>query len=138
MARCSAQRNLFDNSGNDASTSSYIKSYMLSRQASGPCRGHINKLMLLRQCIRSECHISHALSRTLPLLNLRESSSSTRWKSRQGRDSFAREAKVQGLKSRAAFKLLEVDDTRRQEVGIVLIWTGRLMQNMDCSRRGKQ
>ncbi|KUJ15763.1 FtsJ-domain-containing protein [Mollisia scopiformis] len=37
------------------------------------------------------------------------SSSSTRWKSRQGRDSFAREAKVQGLKSRAAFKLLEID-----------------------------
>ncbi|PBP25050.1 FtsJ-like methyltransferase, partial [Diplocarpon rosae] len=36
------------------------------------------------------------------------SSSSTRWKSRQGRDTFAREAKVQGLKSRAAFKLLEV------------------------------
>ncbi|RQM05584.1 hypothetical protein DH86_00001603, partial [Scytalidium sp. 3C] len=31
------------------------------------------------------------------------------WKSRQGRDSFAREARVQGLKSRAAFKLLEID-----------------------------
>ncbi|KAE9378048.1 23S ribosomal RNA methyltransferase [Stipitochalara longipes BDJ] len=41
--------------------------------------------------------------------HLRKSSSSTRWKSRQGRDSFAREAKVQGLKSRAAFKLLEID-----------------------------
>ncbi|PMD25221.1 23S ribosomal RNA methyltransferase [Hyaloscypha hepaticicola] len=41
--------------------------------------------------------------------NPRSSSSSTRWKSRQGRDSFAREAKVQGLKSRAAFKLLEID-----------------------------
>ncbi|KAH8596396.1 FtsJ-like methyltransferase-domain-containing protein [Bisporella sp. PMI_857] len=39
----------------------------------------------------------------------RPSSSSTRWKSRQGRDAFAREAKVQGLKSRAAFKLLEID-----------------------------
>jgi 21S rRNA (uridine2791-2'-O)-methyltransferase len=36
------------------------------------------------------------------------SSSSTRWKSRQGKDFFAREARVQGLKSRAAFKLLEV------------------------------
>lgn len=36
------------------------------------------------------------------------SSSSTRWKSRQGKDHFAREARVQGLKSRAAFKLLEV------------------------------
>lgn len=36
------------------------------------------------------------------------SSSSARWKSRQGRDSFARDARVMGLKSRAAFKLLEV------------------------------
>jgi 21S rRNA (uridine2791-2'-O)-methyltransferase len=39
------------------------------------------------------------------------SSSSTRWKSRQGKDAFAREARVQGLKSRAAFKLLEVTET---------------------------
>ncbi|KAK6004721.1 hypothetical protein QM012_008583 [Aureobasidium pullulans] len=37
------------------------------------------------------------------------SSSSTRWKTRQTRDHFAREAKVAGLKSRAAFKLLELD-----------------------------
>lgn len=36
------------------------------------------------------------------------SSSSTRWKSRQSKDRFSKEAKVQGLKSRAAFKLLEV------------------------------
>lgn len=38
----------------------------------------------------------------------RWSSSSTRWKSRQGKDFFTREARVQGLKSRAAFKLLAV------------------------------
>jgi 21S rRNA (uridine2791-2'-O)-methyltransferase len=37
------------------------------------------------------------------------SSSSTRWKSRQTKDHFAREAKVNGLKSRAAYKLLELD-----------------------------
>ncbi|CAM1500859.1 Fc.00g100210.m01.CDS01 [Cosmosporella sp. VM-42] len=37
------------------------------------------------------------------------SSASSRWKQRQGRDSYARDAKVQGLKSRAAFKLLEMD-----------------------------
>ncbi|CAK3906963.1 rRNA methyltransferase 2, mitochondrial [Lecanosticta acicola] len=38
------------------------------------------------------------------------SSSSTRWKSRQSRDSYAREAKVAGLKSRAAYKLLEINE----------------------------
>lgn len=36
------------------------------------------------------------------------SASSQRWQSRQGKDRFSREARVQGLKSRAAFKLLEV------------------------------
>ncbi|KAH7081612.1 FtsJ-like methyltransferase-domain-containing protein [Paraphoma chrysanthemicola] len=41
------------------------------------------------------------------------SSSSTRWKSRQGKDFFAREARVQGLKSRAAFKLLELNEKHR-------------------------
>ncbi|KAK4152126.1 hypothetical protein C8A00DRAFT_44770 [Chaetomidium leptoderma] len=37
------------------------------------------------------------------------SSASSRWKLRQGSDPFARSARVQGLKSRAAFKLLELD-----------------------------
>ena len=37
------------------------------------------------------------------------SSSSTRWQSRQGKDRFVKEAKVQGLKSRAAFKLLAIN-----------------------------
>ncbi|OAA54086.1 cell division protein [Niveomyces insectorum RCEF 264] len=35
--------------------------------------------------------------------------SNSRWKARQSKDRFARDAKVQGLKSRAAFKLLEMD-----------------------------
>ncbi|TVY58809.1 rRNA methyltransferase 2, mitochondrial, partial [Lachnellula cervina] len=48
-------------------------------------------------------------SRAFLVSNPRLSSSSTRWKNRQGRDSYAREARVQGLKSRAAFKLLEID-----------------------------
>ncbi|KAL2264975.1 hypothetical protein VTJ83DRAFT_7485 [Remersonia thermophila] len=39
----------------------------------------------------------------------RPSSSSSRWKLRQVNDAYAREAKVQGLKSRAAFKLFELD-----------------------------
>lgn len=38
----------------------------------------------------------------------RPSSSTSRWKQRQGRDAYARDARVQGLKSRAAFKLIEV------------------------------
>lgn len=46
----------------------------------------------------------------LPQNRYASSSSSTRWKSRQGRDSYAREAKVAGLKSRAAFKLLEINE----------------------------
>ncbi|CAK7208239.1 2' O-ribose methyltransferase [Sporothrix bragantina] len=40
---------------------------------------------------------------------LTTAASNTRWKARQGKDQFAREAKVRGLKSRAAFKLLEMD-----------------------------
>ena len=36
-------------------------------------------------------------------------SSSTRWKTRQNNDSFAKAARVTGLKSRAAFKLRELD-----------------------------
>lgn len=36
------------------------------------------------------------------------STSSSNWQSRQAKDRFAKAAKVQGLKSRAAFKLLEV------------------------------
>jgi len=38
------------------------------------------------------------------------SSSSTRWKTRQAGDHFAKEAKIHGLKSRAAFKLLQIND----------------------------
>lgn len=39
--------------------------------------------------------------------------SSRRWTDRQGKDQFARAAKVQGLKSRAAFKLLQINDKYR-------------------------
>jgi len=43
----------------------------------------------------------------------RPSSSSTRWKSRQTNDHFAKSARVAGLKSRAAYKLLELDAKHR-------------------------
>lgn len=43
----------------------------------------------------------------------RTAASSTRWKTRQANDHFAKEARVAGLKSRAAFKLLELDARHR-------------------------
>lgn len=52
------------------------------------------------------------------------SSSSSKWQSRQVNDKFAKLAKVQGLKSRAAYKLLEVG-FRNEAVGR---W---LMQDLD-------
>ncbi|KAL8650311.1 MAG: hypothetical protein Q9226_005202 [Calogaya cf. arnoldii] len=41
------------------------------------------------------------------------SSSSTRWQTRQGKDKFATRAKVEGLKSRAAYKLLEINEKHK-------------------------
>ena len=41
------------------------------------------------------------------------SASSKAWTARQSRDQFAREARVQGLKSRAAFKLLQINEKYR-------------------------
>ncbi|KAI1462588.1 23S ribosomal RNA methyltransferase [Annulohypoxylon moriforme] len=43
------------------------------------------------------------------ITSIRWSSSNSRWKQRQGNDYYAREARVHGLKSRAAFKLLDMD-----------------------------
>ncbi|KAI3396275.1 hypothetical protein diail_12357 [Diaporthe ilicicola] len=48
--------------------------------------------------------------RLRPLDVRRNASSSSQWKSRQNRDRFARQAKVQGMKSRAAWKLIEMND----------------------------
>ncbi|KAF7587573.1 2' O-ribose methyltransferase [Aspergillus hancockii] len=47
-------------------------------------------------------------STLLPLIP-RRPSSSKRWQARQLKDPFTREAAVQGLKSRAAFKLIQID-----------------------------
>ncbi|KAH7354045.1 hypothetical protein B0T11DRAFT_123222 [Plectosphaerella cucumerina] len=65
----------------------------------------------------------------------RPSSSNSRWKARQGNDLYAREARVQGLKSRAAFKLLEVclfqcaSSVCRRLTGWVLV-AGRKVQRI--------
>lgn len=50
-------------------------------------------------------HRAACVSRVLDQIRL---SSSKRWQARQHKDQFTREAAVQGLKSRAAFKLLQV------------------------------
>ncbi|KAF2735406.1 FtsJ-domain-containing protein [Polyplosphaeria fusca] len=72
---------------------------------SGSKHEHAIPLVLARGC--SFCR---STSQPIAPRSSRASSSSTRWKSRQGKDFFAKEAKVQGLKSRAAFKLLEMNE----------------------------
>ncbi|PNY26928.1 Ribosomal RNA large subunit methyltransferase E [Tolypocladium capitatum] len=72
----------------------------------------------------------------IPPLRASYSSASSRWKQRQGRDMYAREAKVQGLKSRAAFKLLEMDAKYRlfrsgqTVVDLARLRTGQLVPGM--------
>lgn len=66
-----------------------------------------NARIACASCAASKCP-SQFRPRASVKPQARHSSSSTRWKERQGRDFFAKAAKVQGLKSRAAFKLLEV------------------------------
>ncbi|KAF2134534.1 FtsJ-domain-containing protein [Dothidotthia symphoricarpi CBS 119687] len=64
-------------------------------------------------CVAARCTCCCARSRTNTISVRPSSSSSTRWKSRQGNDFFAKEARVQGLKSRAAFKLLELNEKHK-------------------------
>ncbi|KAF1973403.1 FtsJ-domain-containing protein [Bimuria novae-zelandiae CBS 107.79] len=63
-------------------------------------------------CAALKCPSCSPPSRA-PATRYSSSSSSTRWKSRQGKDFFAKEARVQGLKSRAAFKLLELNEKHK-------------------------
>lgn len=75
--------------------------------------GSISRLQLdgipLRICVTNPC----CRVRLDPTVRQASSSSSTRWKARQAKDSFAKDAKVKGLMSRAAFKLLEINDKHR-------------------------
>ncbi|EFY93014.1 cell division protein ftsj, putative [Metarhizium acridum CQMa 102] len=72
-------------------------------------------LRILSLLCSGQCPSSRRLAAATftPKADVRWSSSNSRWKQRQGRDVFSREAKVQGLKSRAAFKLLEMDSKYR-------------------------
>lgn len=54
----------------------------------------------LSNCVQPVCRIQRFLQKRF--------SSSKRWQARQLKDHYTREAAVQGLKSRAAFKLLQV------------------------------
>lgn len=57
------------------------------------------------------------LCRTCQVQKTQARGISQAWKQRQAGDAYAREARVKGLKSRAAFKLLEV---RRCDLGVDL------------------
>jgi hypothetical protein len=57
--------------------------------------------------------LAFASSRSPNSVICRRFASSKRWVERQSKDRFAREARVQGLKSRAAFKLLQINDKYR-------------------------
>ncbi|KAL2045075.1 hypothetical protein N7G274_002850 [Stereocaulon virgatum] len=83
----------------------------------GPTRGSKYPASIL--CARTALKYSIQWSSENPLQHwhpapsshrLSSSSSSKRWQARQGRDRFSIDAKVQGLKSRAAFKLLEINE----------------------------
>ncbi len=82
----------------------------------------------------------YGLQRVNPIVDFtyHASSSSKRWQIRQGKDKFAINAKVQGLKSRAAFKLLEVC-TAASTLGVSMLRRDiRLMKNTRSSRQAKQ
>ncbi|KAI9885749.1 MAG: oligosaccharyl transferase subunit ost3/OST6, partial [Watsoniomyces obsoletus] len=69
-------------------------------------------------CEKKNSYIQRSKPNAVERRQLRYSSSSSsasskRWQNRQGRDYFAREARVQGLKSRAAFKLLEINEKHK-------------------------
>ncbi|KAF2436304.1 FtsJ-domain-containing protein [Tothia fuscella] len=76
--------------------------------------GHPLKPQCLPSITRHKLLTSHLNRSAIPTSQyrgqIRNGSSSTRWKSRATRDTYSKEAKVQGLKSRAAFKLLEINE----------------------------
>src|SRR5215469_9087096 len=89
---------------------------MLPRRLYRQLTNAVVRSKLVAPLFASSVVTRNAKSARRPLYQLFQSypsSSSTRWRARQTRDRFAKEAKVQGLKSRAAFKLLEIDSKYR-------------------------
>ena len=73
------------------------------------------KPTLTYTCVQTRSQLRWALGGQIPLQHTgflfrryASSASSRRWQTRQAKDRFTINARVQGLKSRAAFKLLEV------------------------------
>ncbi|OOQ86586.1 21S rRNA (uridine(2791)-2'-O)-methyltransferase MRM2 [Penicillium brasilianum] len=72
------------------------------------------------------------------LFNQIRKASSKRWQARQQKDQFTREAAVQGLKSRAAFKLLQMKSTGYSGVDKpLLIWYALEVRNTGQGNRPK-
>lgn len=74
-----------------------------------PCDG-LFALVCRVPSTRSPLSSSHTFRPLRPSVKHASSASSKRWQARQGRDRFVANAKVQDLKSRAAFKLLEINE----------------------------
>ncbi|CBF79360.1 uncharacterized protein ANIA_10940 [Aspergillus nidulans FGSC A4] len=86
-------------------------SYFFSRHSRGPLKAASLAMALffhtlrLSDCVQPVYSIQKFLQKRF--------SSSKRWQARQLKDHYTREAAVQGLKSRAAFKLLQIDEKYR-------------------------
>ena len=93
------------------------------------CTGERLCLQYIRPCLQRETLGRYSIRHT--------SSSSKRWQSRQGRDRFAINARVQGLKSRAAFKLLEVPNTASICMVSLLKYGVRSTRNTRFSTRAR-
>ncbi|KAK8874521.1 FtsJ-like methyltransferase-domain-containing protein [Apiospora arundinis] len=100
-------KTLFDEDGEEEAPVPAPKAQLkgaLKTRTKGPLGGVPSSQAVLRKT---------ASQPLIACCSTRWSSSNSRWKQRQGADFYAQKAKVEGLKSRAAFKLLEMDSKYR-------------------------